>query len=42
MNNRSVEVNAGLTMANRAYYGVTEPYEIKDNIQEYTAPQNTN
>jgi len=38
MNNRSVEVNAGLIMANIAYYGLQNQYEIKDHIQEY---QNT-
>jgi len=40
MNNRSVEVNTRLIMANR----VTEPYEIKDHIQKYqnTPLQNIN
>ena len=38
MNNRSIEVNAPLTMANRAYYG------LQNHIQEYqnTPLQNIN
>ena len=44
MNNRSIEVNAPLTMANRAVLWVTESHEIQDHIQEYqnTPLQNIN
>ena len=34
MNDRTVEVNARLIMANRAYYGLQNHVKIKDYIQE--------